>query len=338
MQPKEPTAGSPALPVSALEPSEKLLRAAQLALPRLPAGMRAEFAVLFQPQALAATTALLAAWAASHATPIGWLVDLGMLLLGVVALGSLAFVALEHIRQYVELARSARDERQLEAAADQLARAVALIGAQAFVALVTKRAARGVRAATPAARAARLESLLLRLPGAARSPQGRRGVTIALEFMAREFPAWDDAKLLSHLKGIDFSKPVVVRDFTPNPRVQLIAYRDVAIEARWNSGAKDFSFVPRVQPPLSGNYFTVPGESVNRLGVAAGDRLHTRYRVVKSFKALESTAAPIADSWTAGRTPTFGSSKPGELGREIVSGGAKQFLIPDAKLKLEVVR
>lgn len=336
MQPKEP-AGPDVVPVSALEPSEKLLRAARLALPRLPAGMRAEFAALFEPRALAATTALLAAWAASHATPIGWLVDLGMLLLGVVALGGLAFVALEHIRQYVELARSAGDERQLEAAADQLARAVALIGAQAFVALVTKRAASGVRAATPAARAARLERLLLRLPGAARTPQGRRSATVALEFMTREFPAWDDAKLLSNLKGIDFSKPVVVRDFTPSARAQLIAYRDVAVEARWNAGTKDFTFVPHAQKPLSGNYYTVPGESVSRLGVAAGDRQHTRYRVVRAFKALESTAAPMADTWTAGRTPTFGSAKPGELGRELVSGGAKQFLIPDAKFKLEVL-
>lgn len=92
-----------------------------------------------------------------------------------------------------------------------------------------------------------------------------------------------------------------------------------------------------MQKPLSGNYYTVPGESVGRLGVAAGDRRHTRYQVVKAFKALESTAAPMADTWTAGRTPTFRHSNPGELGRELVSGGGKQFLIPGADSKLKMV-
>lgn len=337
MPSNQPSPATPPASIAGLSPTDKLLLAAQLALPKLPAGMRAEFATLFEPKALAATTALLAVWAASHATPLGWIVDLGILLLGVVALGGLAFVALEHLRQYVELARNARDQRQLEAAAEQLALAVVLIGAQAFVALVTKRAASGVRAATPAARAARLERLLLRLPGSVRTPQGRRGVTVALEFMAREFPDWDDAKLLSHLKCIDFSRPVTLREFTPGPRAQLIAYRDVAIEARWNGVTKDFEHIPRAQGAYDGNYFTVPGESVSRLGVAGGDRRHVRFRVTTNFKALESTAAPAADSWTAGRTPTFKHSKPGELGRELVSGGAKQFLISNPRSKVRVM-
>ena len=335
---KPPTAPSTPQSVAASSPEDKLLRAAQLALHKLPVGMRAEFAALFEPKALAATTALLGAWAAAHATPRGWAVDVGMLLLGLVSMGALVFVALEHLERYVRLALAARDERGLDAAANELARAIAIVGVQTLVALITRRAATRVASATSAARAARYERLLAQMPGAARAPLGRRGFTTALDFMTRKFPKWSDAELSAKLRGIDFSKPVEVRTFSPHSNVRLAGYRDVLVEAHWNAAQREMSFVPRPQAPMKSSFFTDAGVPVDRLGVASGQRYFVRFRVTRPVEVLESTAAAIADTWTAGRTPSFRvSAKPGELGREIVAGGGKQYLIANPAQFLEVV-
>ncbi len=118
--------------------SAKLLNAAYRAGPKLPADMRGEFMALFSPTAIAVTVATLTTWAALHFVGIGEIADAIFLVVGVFTIGMQAFTAAKDIATFIQVARSATTDRDLDTAATALAKAVAIIGVTTFVAVIFK--------------------------------------------------------------------------------------------------------------------------------------------------------------------------------------------------------
>lgn len=108
---------------------------------------------------------------------------------------------------------------------------------------------------------------------------------------------WTDARIQSHLRGIDFSKPVRV-EVLPS-RTELLQYH-----------------LPNQAP---GNYFTLPGAPANQLGIYTSGLTETPRFLIGPTRALSSTAASIVDDW----------SMPADSGWKIqVDGGGPQFFVP----------
>ena len=123
----------------------KLIEAAKLAGPKLPAEMREQFMGLFTAQNIAITAGLLGACAASQLTPVGWLADLlaaVVVAAGVVLAGRLVWDAANELAAFIRIARKATTLGDLDEAADHLARVVVTIGITAFIALIMRAAGR----------------------------------------------------------------------------------------------------------------------------------------------------------------------------------------------------
>jgi hypothetical protein len=121
---------------------QKFKRVLELTPPKLPGHMRAEFMALLDPTALAIIVGTLAVWAASHAIGVGEVVDVLLLIGGVIFLGMSAIDAAGHIYDFLTLTVTADEEKDLDAAAGMLAKAVAILGVAAFAALIAKGAKR----------------------------------------------------------------------------------------------------------------------------------------------------------------------------------------------------
>ncbi|MCG8597896.1 MAG: hypothetical protein MI785_26510 [Kiloniellales bacterium] len=131
-------AGPVSGPVSSWSLEQRIERVLRLTQDKLPGHMRAEFAALISPEAIAITIGIIAVWAASHGTPVGPAVDILLLLIGIVALGWGVFEAASALYDFIAAVVGASSERDLDRAARHLARAVALLGVAAFAALLRK--------------------------------------------------------------------------------------------------------------------------------------------------------------------------------------------------------
>ena len=130
------TPAAPAGPVSGWSLEQRIERVLGLTQDKLPGHMRAEFAALISPEAIAITIGIIAVWAASHGTPVGPAVDILLLLIGIVALGWGVFEAASALYDFIAAVVGANSERDLDRAAQHLARAIALLGVAAFAALL----------------------------------------------------------------------------------------------------------------------------------------------------------------------------------------------------------
>jgi hypothetical protein len=123
----------------------------------------------------------------------------------------------------------------------------------------------------------------------------RRGV--ALDFYQSN-TSWTDATIESHLRGIDLRRPV--RVVTLSSRKELLQYH-----------------LPGRRP---GNYYTLPGTSADQLGIYTSGLSSTPRFLVRSTRALSSTAASTIDDWSMR-----------DYGWKIdVDGGGPQYFIPPA--------
>ncbi|WP_218082233.1 DUF6883 domain-containing protein [Anthocerotibacter panamensis] len=128
---------SSALNIAAMSSSQKLEAALQHTLPLLPAEVRTKVQALLSPEALATIAAVAGLWAASHAVGVGEIIDLVLLGLGALALGAEAFTVGQDIGGFVSTALQAQEEQDLDRAAEHLARAVATVGVDTVLALLT---------------------------------------------------------------------------------------------------------------------------------------------------------------------------------------------------------
>ena len=154
-------------------------------------------------------------------------------------------------------------------------------------------------------------------PWTRKSTEVQTRVKTALDFLRKHYGN-NDAKILSEIKCIDFSRPVGLPNLLRGMKL---------------TGSKD----PR-NSPYRAVYFTRSGHPAERLGIATEGNLHSnpkimakvlnRYEVivlVPQGEVLESICAPASDHWSVkGRTV-------------LASGGGVQYLIPNMNRYLRFI-
>ena len=106
--------------------------------PELPDSMRHAFLALLSPAILALATGALVPAAASRATGISEVVDTILLVGASFCVGMAAFDAARGIGNFLFVTSSATNEKDLDAAARHLARAIANVGVAALAAMLAK--------------------------------------------------------------------------------------------------------------------------------------------------------------------------------------------------------
>lgn len=121
---------------------------------KLPGSMRHEFEALLSPTSLGIMVGTLVVWAGSHAFGVGEVVDVVLLVGGAFFLGMAVFDVAGELGDFLVVTSTAVDERDLDEAASHLARAIAIMGVAAFIALLAKvargKGGKGGAAKTPA--------------------------------------------------------------------------------------------------------------------------------------------------------------------------------------------
>jgi hypothetical protein len=107
---------------------------------RLSPALQGQLQALVTPQALAVAASFFVAWLISHAIGIGFVVDAVFLSVGVVAVGLAVFAGIDELIQFGNGAIAARNLAQLDDAAKHFADGVSILGVQAVVALLLRRA------------------------------------------------------------------------------------------------------------------------------------------------------------------------------------------------------
>lgn len=106
-----------------------------------------------------------------------------------------------------------------------------------------------------------------------------------------------EAKIPSHVAGVDTSKPVAA--VVINPGVTLKQFR-------------------RTDRPL-GSYFSPATAEASELGINMANRVEERLQMTRGVTALKSTTADIIDTWSDPRNP------------KAVKGGGEQYYVPSLR-------
>lgn len=191
------------VPVAQMAESEKLCRSFAVALAEVPQAVSEEVRAMLTPQSLAAMMTLSAAWMGAQGIPVvGQTVDAVLLVLGVALLSAQAADLTNALWAYVNLTISARSHTDLEAASAHLSRAIALVGVNAVVFILTKDAAGTIRPGPPTPRLAPAPVVVGRPLPTPASPSRTSPVAIpAFAAMGtrpevhREFPATGPGKV-----------------------------------------------------------------------------------------------------------------------------------------------
>ena len=334
---------------------DRLVEVLRRSLPLLPDEMRRSVAVLLTGQNLAITTGVLAAWGAAHLAGVGEVLDLGLLTLGILSLGTMAFDVAGSITQCIAKTAKATQSSDLDAAAAHLASAITMLGATLFNALVMKTALRrgvGPRPALVPPDPARFYALTteewLYQLGYHRIPELLRTRTsTALAFFERR-PSYVRATDVSGwLKAMDLSNPVTLAGFDTG--AELVGYMQVkpSIIAQLKANpAQAEQILANLKPHdfEIGRFFTKPGTAMQRLGIGDQNRVHCRFRVNTPVEALEATTRSARDVWTVREesveTSHYWSLREGRVTfaggtrwskGQLVEGGGTQYLIPEAR-------
>lgn len=126
----------PGASVAAWSDAERLGEAMRRALPRLGPEARRQIEGILTPEALAVVAAILVVWIGSHFIGIGFVADAVLLVTGIVAIGAAVFEGLDHLYHFARLSLGAKGTAQLDRAANHFAQAVAILGAEAVLAVL----------------------------------------------------------------------------------------------------------------------------------------------------------------------------------------------------------
>jgi hypothetical protein len=135
--------------------TDRALEAARRSLPKLPGEARYLVSGMLKPESVTAMGGVIGLWAGSHLVGVGELADVLLLGTAVAALGSEGLRAVREFGSYWKVSQDARASADLDRAANHFATAVAIVGVNGLIALLTKRAARGAAVEMSAARWAR---------------------------------------------------------------------------------------------------------------------------------------------------------------------------------------
>lgn len=263
---------------------------------RLPAEARAHAMALVDPGNLAIMAGALAIWVGAQATPVGWVVNIAMFGMGVVAIGAEAVDVARELRDFAVGVLGADDESELRAAVDHLAKATAIVGVDVVVALLLKKATVKVREPkmpVPEGGDSKLlfgkydpKSAQKRLPPEKPAPKtsNQKEVAVLSPAASRRLTAeafyreagFSEKKIADHMRGIDFEKPVEVIKLPKG--TEVIQYQ-----------------VPGA--PM-GTYFTLPNTPGNQLGFYTSGRVPKTYVATEEIKVLRSTASSTVDDWS----------------------------------------
>lgn len=105
-------------------------------LPKLGPEARDALAAIITPDSLKAIAVVLAAWVLSHAFGVGEAIDLILAVVGIAAIGLSVFAGLEHIYEFAARTYHAKSAQELDVAAEHLAKAIAILGITAVLAVL----------------------------------------------------------------------------------------------------------------------------------------------------------------------------------------------------------
>lgn len=322
-------------PIARWSPDRKLLTAALYGAQAAPPEVSKVLMGLFTPEAIGITVAVFGVWAASHAYGAGEAADIGLLVIGVIALGAQSIEAAAALKSFVEMSLAARTDEDLHAAGAQFARAAAIVGSAVLVALIFRAGGKlfgYVRSLAVASTEAELtlmvDRLLVTTFGSVKNVGQipRENVRLIAQFLNTQEYGFSEEKIAQVLKGIDLHTPVKIDTLQPGEILGQYINRNRA----------------------AGSWFVRAGSGISHhdVGLAKGDRFLQYFRVNQPIKALISRAAATADSWTPGRKSSFPqtmqntakslseAAKP-LVERELVGGGGTQLFIPNAQRFIE---
>lgn len=114
----------------------KLEQVLKLTLPKL--GPEAQYALgaIITPESLKTIAAVLVAWVLSHVFGIGEAIDIILAVVGLAAIGLSVFSGLDHLYEFAGRTYKANTEQELDIAAEHLAKAIAILGITAVLAVL----------------------------------------------------------------------------------------------------------------------------------------------------------------------------------------------------------
>jgi Anthrax toxin LF subunit len=134
--------------VATMSMFDRFIEVFKRSLPYMPDDAKEQFKQLLSPTSLEIMAGMFVIWAGSHAVGFGFAGDAFLLGMGIGFLGMQAFAALSHLRLTIELTISAKNEADLELAAQHFAEFVAIAGVGVLLYLIAK----GARKAAPKVR------------------------------------------------------------------------------------------------------------------------------------------------------------------------------------------
>ncbi|MFN7945845.1 MAG: polymorphic toxin type 46 domain-containing protein [Blastocatellia bacterium] len=294
--------------LSAQSSTDKLLKAAQLGIDKLPGELQELARSIFTVETLKSFVLWTAALVAANLAGFGLLADIAIFGYLAYVLGDQAGTFISEMVDFVRFASDAESDAELDRAADHFAKALVAAGAAGLTALMMRGVFSSAARRTSSPGAAATESggragKPVRNKVEAKASESQAAETAASFSarmkVAREFyekAGFSPEKTADHLKGIDFSKPVEV--VTLEPPAKVIQYQ---------------------RPGRSfGNYLAPPGTEASALGVNPAGRVATSYEVARPVQVLRSTAAPVEDIW----------SVPGEVFK--ADGGGIQYFTTES--------
>ncbi len=114
-------------------------------LPKLAPDMRAQLAEIITPYSLKIIAGVLAFWAAGNLLGYGEIIDIVIGAVGVFSIGMSVFSGIDELFQFARETYSAQTDTNLDDASNHLAKAIAILGIQAVLALLFKGRPRGGR-------------------------------------------------------------------------------------------------------------------------------------------------------------------------------------------------
>ncbi len=135
--------------INQLSTQDKLGEALNRSLPLLPKEVRERVQELASPESASAIATIGAVYVASHAVGVGELGDIAILEVGAIALGSEVINVAKDLSSFVQVATQAKNEADLDRAAEHLARAVSRVSVDAVAAALTHKAGKVVEEELP---------------------------------------------------------------------------------------------------------------------------------------------------------------------------------------------
>jgi hypothetical protein len=105
-------------------------------LPKLGPEARAQLQAVINPTSLAIISGVLIAWVVSHAVGIGEIIDIIILVVGIAAIGFAVFTGLDYLYDFAVGVYRAKTKHDLDKAADDLAKAISILGIQTVLAIL----------------------------------------------------------------------------------------------------------------------------------------------------------------------------------------------------------